>query len=516
MSSDYRELIAELAEHIVSNSTSVKLMPSGVLVVSGEKINLKDFPSWIITYSKSEETEKFYNVLKDSPSPAIALETLKVEIRKCQKDSTSKTIKANGETIQSFVYDGMIPFISVTNSNKTLFFDKNTKKITDLDYTTYTAVVDKQFQLRPLPAVVEFNPYRPEQMYMGSYLGKECTHINTYSKPHWQLGRKLTDEEALDYCNLSPIIDEFFTHLFPDTKCKEFVYDWLHFALSSRCETYLVMNGAKGVGKNVLSNNICASLVGKENHKIAHKGALDQFNGILSECRMIVFDEFKIVDDDSINALKRYANADQMIERKGIDVGKTEKTYNSYIICNNALTDMKTEWDDRRFSVVDITDKKLEDVWSEKKIKKFVEMIDNPTSEEMIGFGYWLLYRNPTVMKSAFTVWKGSHFYKLCYTSMPEWAKMIIDEITSGHPKPYYDEAELKMMLKERTNGLNRFPQRTKVEDFLKNYKHKGESYLGSVEIDERTYYLQVSTEFVRSTQDSTGHEWLSLTEDLL
>ena len=505
-----------MAEYIVSTSSSVKLSGSGILSINGERLTAKEFSGWLVNFIKSEETKKFSPILLDAPSPTLVLEMLKVDIRSCQRSQVGKTVKANGETIQSFIYDGLIPFISVTNSNKIIFFDKTTKKITDLDFGTYKSVVDTQFQIKPMPAVIEFNPYRPEQMYMGDYLAQQCTHINTYSKPQWQLGRKLSDEEVKEYPYLAPILDEFFTHLFPDESCKEFVYDWLHYALSSRCETYLVMNGAKGVGKNVLSNNICASLVGKENHKIAHKGALDQFNGILSECRIIVFDEFKITDDEAINALKRYANADQMIERKGIDVGKTEKTHNSYFIVNNALTDMKLEWDDRRFSAVDLTDKKLDDVWTSNKIKMFMDIVNDPSSEEMVGFGYWLLYREPKIMKNAFTVWKGNHFYKLCYTSMPEWAKMIIDEITSGNPKPYYDEAELKMMLKERTNGMNRFPQRTKVEDFLKNYKHKGESYLGHIEIDERTYYLQVSPEFVKSTVDNTGNSWLSLTDELL
>ena len=515
MSSDFKSLIKELAEYLIDTSSSVKISSAGVLTVNGERLLAKDFTNWLIGFIKSDETRKFSPILLESPSPVTSLEMLKVSVRSCHQ--ANKTVQSsNGETIRSFQYDNQIPFISVKDSNKIIFFNKNSNKLADLDYGTYKMVVDTQYQIKPLAALVEFNPYRPEQMYMGRYEDMDCTHINTYMKPEWQLGRKLDEKESKEYPNLSLIIEKFFEHLFPDEHCRDFVYDWLHYALESRCETYLVMNGAKGIGKNVLSNHICPSLVGKDNHKIAHKGSLDNFNAILSECRMIVFDEFKIVDDEAINTLKRFANTDQMIERKGIDVKKTEKTYNSYIICNNAVTDMKIEWDDRRFSVVDITDRKLDDVWSVEKISMLMKVITNPNSPEMIGFGYWLLYRKPKVMTSVFSVWKGPHFYKLCYTSMPEWAKMIIDEVTSGHPKPYYDEAELKMMLKERTNGMNRFPQRTKVEDFLKNYKHKGESYLGYIEVDERTYYLQVAPEFVKSTADNTGNNWLSLTDELL
>lgn len=508
---DYEEtkkaLLSLFVDHLLENC-SVRITASGILYVNDEKILIKDISNWFLIYCKTEETKRFTPLLTECPSSNVLLETLKLEIKRMQSMNRMSVYKGADEVVRGFSYDGLLPFISVENANKTLFFDKVSKQITSLDYATYSATVEKEYKIKPMPAKIEFNPYRPEQIYLGDYLGQNCTHLNTYRKPEWQLSKKLSNEEAKKHAKLSPLIDDFFSHLFPNNVCKEFVYDWLHFALDSRCETYLVMNGAKGVGKNVLSNIMCASLVGKNNHKIAHKGALEQFNVILAECRMIVFDEFKIIDDESINALKRYANADQMIERKGIDVGQTEKTYNSYIICNNAVTDMKIEWDDRRFSVVDLTSKKLEDVWSEDKIKVLLDLIEDPTSEEMRGFGYWLLYRKPVVMTSSFSVYKGDHFYKLCYTSFPEWAKMIIDEITNKTVKNYYDEGELKMMFKDRTNGVHRFPHMTKVEDFIKNYKHNGEHYLGQIERDERNYYLQVNEHFVKSTEDNTNIDW--------
>ena len=501
------DLLPSFVDYILENY-SAKITPSGTLYINDEKILIKDVTNWMLGFCRSDETKKFLPLLTECPSSNIFLETLKVEIKRMQSAHRMSVYKGADDVIKGFSYDGLVPFISVENHNKIIFFDKKAKQITNLDYDTYSQTVDKEYKNRPMPARIEFNPYRPEQIYMGEYLGQNCTHLNLYRKPEWQIAKKLSNEEAKKISKLPTLIDDFFSHLFPNSVCKDFVYDWLHFSLDSRCETYLVMNGAKGVGKNLLSNIICSSLVGKNNHKIAHKGALEQFNVILAECRMIVFDEFKIVDDEAINALKRYANADQMIERKGIDVGQTEKTYNSYIICNNAVTDMKIEWDDRRFSVVDITNKKLEDVWSEEKISMLLDIIQDPTSEEMRGFGYWLLYRTPKVMTSSFSVFKGDHFYKLCYTSFPEWAKMIIDEITSKTTKNYYDEGELKMMFKDRTNGVHRFPHMTKVEDFLKNYKHNGENYLGHIERDERTYYLQVNEIFVKSTEDNTGIDW--------
>ena len=508
------ELISEFSEQLLAES-SIKFSTHGILSINGSRITIKEFPAFMMEYCRDESTRKFLPILLDSPSPSHALESLKLELKKLQSSYKMLVYKDGSSNLQGYSYDNCVPFISVTNAKKVLFYNKSTKSIEmNLDYDTYTKTIDKEYQTRPMPCVIEFNPYRPEQIYVSEYNRKQCTHLNTYKKPDWQYARRLSDEESKQY-KLPQIVDDFFSHLFPEDRCKQFVYDWLHYSLVSRCETYLVMNGAKGIGKNVLSEIICSSLIGKENHKVAHVGALDgNFNSILAESRMIVFDEFKISNDEEINRLKRYANAEQTIERKGIDVTKTEVTYNSYIICNNSLSDMRIAWDDRRFSVMDLTEKKLEDVWSLDKINQLITAFKSSDSDIVRSFGYWLLYRKPSIMVNEFTCYKGTHFYKLCYTSMPEWAKMIIDEVTSSG-KGYFEEADLKVMYKDRTNGVHRFPQMAKVDDFLKNYKHNGVDYLGHIEKDDRTYYLQVNEKFVKiPKQDNTGIDWQNV--DLL
>jgi len=498
------KLLKPLCQHILKTYT-VKFSSAGVMSIDGEKIQLKDFSSWFFRYCKDDDTKAFVDLAVHAPTPSHLLESIKTQIR-IIKASHKRAAFDGLDVIEEFNYEGMLPFMSVKNHKNVLFYDKARRLITDLDYDTYSAYMSKSDEkLSPIPAVIEFNPYRPEQLYteFNYTYAKKCTHLNTYKKPEWQLERKLTEQEVREISKLPKCIDDFFNHLFPSELCRNFVYDWLHFALTSRCESYLVMNGAKGIGKNLLSDVLCSSLIGANNHKIAHTAALESnFNSILVGSRMIVFDEFKITDDEAINRLKRYANANQMIERKGLDTGATEETYNSYIICNNAVTDIKIAWDDRRFSVMDMTSEKLNDVWSTSEIKKFVSIISDPTSEEIKQFGYWLLYRIPKVMKDEFTDFKGVHFNKLCYTSMPEWSKMIIDEVTTSG-RAYFEETELRMMFKDRTGGVHRFPAQAKVNDFLENYKHHGENYLGHIERDDRTWYLNVNEVFIKKTETS-------------
>lgn len=506
-----KTLLPKFCTYLTDNHR-LKFSTSGVLSIDSERITLKEFPTWFLSYCKEDNTKEYMELLTATPSTSNLFESVKTEIRMIQSRVKNSVYKGADVAVKGFSYEGLIPFRSVTNSKHVVFFSKDLKQVTDLDYEAYAADLDKEFRIRPMPAIINFNPYRPEQLYMEkSKYGQECTHINTYSKPEWQIGKKLTEAESKHYAKLPKLIDEFFDHLFPNKHCKEFIYDWLHFALVSRCETYLVLNGAKGIGKNILSEVIGKALIGKSNHKLAQRSALDgNFNALLVECRMIVFDEFKMTDDITINALKRYINTDQMIERKSIDVGKTEETFNSFFIQNNALTDMRVEWDDRRFSVADLTEKKLAEVWSQDKIDLLLSEVNDVEGEFMRNFGYWLMYRVPVVMDNNFYAYKGNHFYKLCYTSYPEWAKMIIDEITSGHPKTFYEEGDLRMMFGERTNKQQRFPNISKVTDFLKNYKHNGEFSLGHIEKDERSNYLQVNPHFVKTANDTTGMNFTS------
>jgi hypothetical protein len=269
------------------------------------------------------------------------------------------------------------------------------------------------------------------------------------------------------------------------------------------------LNGAKGIGKGIFTDHICKALIGKDNHKLAPPSGLDSnFNALLENCRMIIFDEFKIDEDEKINKLKRYINKDQMIEHKGQDVKKTIQTYNSFIISSNSLSDIRIAWDDRRFSVVDIATSKLDEAWTSKEINELIDMINEDDSDLMRQFGYWLLYRN--TKENEFGVYKGSHFYKLCYSSLPEWSKVIIDEVTTGLYDSL-DDVSLRMAYKDR-NPMGKFPQVHRVEDFLKNYKHDGKHYLGEISKSGKSWYIQVSDNFYTSPKkDDSGLAWEEL-----
>jgi hypothetical protein len=486
-----------------------KVSHAGTIKINSEKIDHKNFSDFFLRLTKEPQFKEFFPLLQEAPTPNVFFEDFRRGLRAHQvsmKYASSKGV----DVIKDFSYDNFIPFISVEDVTKKMFYNKLTGDIFDLDYKTYELTVDKDVRRIPIRAVIDFNPYRPEQIYKAeSKYGQECTHINLFKKPEWQFARELSEAEKKLIPQLPSVIDRFMSHLFPDHDCRNYVYDWLHHALTKRCETYLVLNGAKGIGKGIFTDHICKALIGKDNHKLAPPSGLDSnFNALLENCRMIIFDEFKIDEDEKINKLKRYINKDQMIEHKGQDVKKTIQTYNSFIISSNSLSDIRIAWDDRRFSVVDIATSKLDEAWTSKEINELIDMINEDDSDLMRQFGYWLLYRN--TKENEFGVYKGSHFYKLCYSSLPEWSKVIIDEVTTGLYDSL-DDVSLRMAYKDR-NPMGKFPQVHRVEDFLKNYKHDGKHYLGEISKSGKSWYIQVSDNFYTSPKkDDSGLAWEEL-----
>ena len=175
-------LLTEFSEYLVE-CASIKFSSAGVLSINGERLTVKEFTSWMLSYCKADETRKFLPILTDAESPVYALESLKFELKKVKNSSRTALLNGTSDVVQSFSFDGLIPFISATNSKKILFFSKKTNKITEFDYDTYTKVVDKERQIKHIACVVSFNPYRPEQIYLDESEGDTCTHLNTYHKP---------------------------------------------------------------------------------------------------------------------------------------------------------------------------------------------------------------------------------------------------------------------------------------------------------------------------------------------
>jgi len=503
---DRKQIIEDFFNYI-KESLSLRISPNGVMSINEEKVKPLTLINIINMIPDSELRQRVASL-----NAGISADSLYGEIKKQFLILNKKhNASFSSADIVGIDFSTSIPIVSIKNADEKIFWDTESRKFFKYDYRTYTETVKDR--VAPIPAYILFNPYRPEIKYVDyGENGKLATHFNLYQRPSWQYERELDPAEAKNYTKPPFMIAKFMAHLFPNYESREFVYDWLHHAITSRCETYLVLNGSKGIGKGIFAENICKNLIGSNNFKIAQPSALENgFNSILSECRMILFDEMRMNEQDKIDKLKRYINEVQGIERKGFDA-VNERIYNSYIISSNNITDIKIEWDDRRFSIVDLCTENLKVTWSEDEIKNFIDELNYPESDTLREFGYFLMYRFPKFDR--FTPFKGEHFYKVCYSSLPEWSKFLVSKITAGVPETKIDLEEFALEFKT-TNRGKWFPLTDKIKQFFENYKHYGEDYLGVLVFEEDKHKIIVNEKY-RLGMDTTGLNFKSLEMDLI
>ena len=367
------------------------------------------------------------------------------------------------------------------------FFVKGGWVAKQIDYDTWLEAIpkgDREVVARPRLAIRKYNPYTMRGWEQVEYNTEDVVEVNTYVPPKWRF------EASPDEINIPKAIDKVLRHLFPNDLQREFVLDWLHNALLDKNETFLVLNGAKGVGKGIFCD-ICKLLVGPEHYSILPESVItSHFNSVLKDKRLLVMDEYD-VDRKAHTKLKRFINPTMNIEEKGKDANEAIETFNSYVISNNNEDSMHVEWDDRRFSIPDLSGIDLQKIMDEDEINELSQLIKEDNQELAVEWGNYILHREPMFAK--FKALKGDTFWKLVYVSLKNWQKYLVDKIIFGDD--YEDNLmeidTIRSSYKREERGT--FPNRDKVADFLKNYRHNGgKSPLGEVVLEDGEFFIKI------------------------
>ena len=356
-----------------------------------------------------------------------------------------------------------------------------TGRISDIAYDSWkTFLPQEAVQSIPIwPCITKYNPYDLEvvkKVLWPNSPGSEETIpallINEHIPPQW---RYEPDDTAK--CPLR--ILRFLNHLFPKEECRDFFLNWLRNAILSRNNTNLVLNSVKGTGKNILVEDGIFNLFGSTNCGKAHRAFLtSNFNSVLLNKRIILLDEQRIDTPDKQDKIKDYSNPQQNVERKGKDADSTVETFHSFILLNNRETDIKLEQDDRRYSVMDMAEVRLDSVMSESEIRKLIADFRDPV--KIHSFGNWILHHCEDDRWSTESAYKGDKFKRLIEVSLWEWQTFVLEAIIS-RKEDQYDLELLKSRYKRVRSGPKSSIIKDLVMDFLKNYKHEGKD-LGSIE----------------------------------
>lgn len=252
---------------------------------------------------------------------------------------------------------------------KTYFIiDEDSRDVQSISSSVLASLFCKTYSFKDKLYTASFD-YRPDVLKILLKEGTKWVY-NTYDPPPWLIdhfysaGKVPVEKESV----VPEMYDKFFRHLLDnDQSSYDYLLDWLANAMRSKNYCILCTIGAKGIGKGILGS-IMMHLVGEKNYNETKTNMLNSnFNGQLKDKKIVYIDEINVTSAREEDTLKLMVNDYIEIEQKGIDAKLCRNFANIYISSNN-LDSIQLSGDQRRFSIVNLTEEKLLNKMSFKQI----------------------------------------------------------------------------------------------------------------------------------------------------
>ena len=466
-----KELVSKIVSQLYGEGLRVtKSNTIRVYLEGGGKRKIKEFKEEFIPKELLRETttsEEWIGLLESDGGIDILTDDIITGLVKKYRSGKGRSVG------HKFTRDAYFPILLIKSGHRgqveKRIVNREDNTLSDISYNAWLEGIPKEEReyIDCIDGIITYNPYNIDPSHGLHIAGGEIMEFNSYKPPEW---RKKVAPDTMD-CPES--IEKFLSHLFPDDDVREFVINWLHVALVERNQTYLVLNGAKGTGKGIFSL-LASMLVGKTNFNQAPGSLLSDnsdFNKAIKDKRLIVFDEAKISKKEHTK-LKKYANRDQNIEAKGVDADITTETFNSFIINNNDDSDMYLEHDDRRFSVVELTDIPMLEVYAQEEIDDLIEQLEED-EQFAYDFGYYIYLHGKSANYTATSTWKKERFTTLVLHSLSDWKRYLLEYIKDCESDKFLI-SDLRRDYKKDTkgNGLTMPIHVQRLNDFLKNFRY--------------------------------------------
>ena len=227
----------------------------------------------------------------------------------------------------------------------------------------------KDLVIRPCEFV--YDPFKKERVYEGDDL---ISYFNNYEPPTWMVDEYGQYKEVERVDKMPELFHRFFIHL-SNGKESEYNYmvKWLANSIQDRNFCVLTAIGAPGIGKGVLGN-IMLGLVGLSNFtKTDNKLISKDFNAQIRNKRLVFCDEINIKKTNHMNKFKDLVNDKIEIEGKGKDA-KLDDNYASIYVASNNLDSLYIPENDRRFSVIELTNNRLDSNFTVEEIEQLNEL----------------------------------------------------------------------------------------------------------------------------------------------
>ena len=302
--------------------------------------------------------------------------------------------------------------------------DPDSKEVVRVKESKLTRMCQSKLQKRLLlesiyPAQFTYSPFEATRLYRKNL----DWYYNTYVPPTWyeDVFYSKGSEEISKRESLPSLYKEFFLHLVNDHE-DSFLYvlNWLSNAIRYRNYCVLTAIGNQGIGKGVLGE-IMRLLVGEKNfHTSDTRLITKDFNKQFKNKRIVFCDEIQILKIEHVNKFKALIN--DMIEIEGKGENAVElKNYASIYIASNNFDSIRLTDDDRRFSIIELTDKKLINKMTTDQINDLIE----PESVKKLAEYLWSLPIDQDAMKKPF---RSSRTEEVRLAGLKDWEEWLFDD----------------------------------------------------------------------------------------
>ena len=374
----------------------------------------------------------------------------------------------------------------ISGDDMCYLLDPNTKDVVKVKESKLTRLCNDRHEKTRLlseiyPAQFTYNPTEATRLYRKGF----DWYYNTYQPPTWYEDVFYSQDglEVSRRVEIPQIYKVFFIHLVKDhDESYTYVLFWLANAMRFRNYCVLTAIGNQGIGKGVLGE-IMRLLVGEKNfHTSDTRLITKDFNKQFKNKRIVFCDEIQILKIEHVNKFKALINDMIEIEGKGENAVEA-KNYASIYIASNNFDSIRLTDDDRRFSIIELTDEKLINRMSTEEINNLIE----PGNIKQLAEYLWHLPINKDAMKTPF---KSSRTDEVRLAGLKDWEEWLFDDYS-------VDNADKTVELKnvseavEAEFGSKFKPSRRALKKLQEVYPKKFTLVYKTVESGKRAWYVK-------------------------
>jgi hypothetical protein len=372
-------------------------------------------------------------------------------------------MQSNGDALVEFVMRSKM-LINVEDIDDYRFVDLQTGAERRLDKRAVLALLGRE----GFKTFSESNSTLAQFSYKPPYISPiyvdddGMTVYNQYQPPEWLKNEFYFNQSVAPLDALPSIYESFLKHLTDnDAPSYEYLIDWLATSLQGRNLTLLTAIGEQGIGKGTLGD-IMEKLHGKTNFvKVRDQVFKDKFNAALKNKTLVYVDEIDLQTKESQDRIKDVVNSSVEIEQKGIDP-HTADNYASFYLSSNSLDAIKIEGGDRRFSIIQLTEKKIIDT------DLSGAAIDELKKESNISdLARYLRFKK--VSRNMYVPFRSARYEEVREASLQDWELFVLEDWAPKHRGQTVLLSELRIAL-EVSNITRNVPGRPKMMKLVRKY----------------------------------------------